>query len=90
MNAPVPKLEKVKLSVVPATAPNMVEYSPAKEQPDIVVSALLPGNVADPKEDAKVQPAGGAGQGGPPTNPIVVVMQEEAVPQALLVFQCKK
>ena len=62
IKAPVPKLAKLNVNVVPETAPEMVEYSPANEQVEIVVVVLLVGMVAEPKELANVQPLEGNGQ----------------------------
>ena len=52
----------VNFSVCPATAPLIVEYSPANEHVDIVTTAPMASIVADPKEDVFVQGPGGAVQ----------------------------
>jgi hypothetical protein len=52
----------VNLRVCPFTAPLIVEYSPAKEQVEIVTDAPTGLIVAEPNEDELVQGPGGAEQ----------------------------
>jgi hypothetical protein len=73
-----PPPENVNCKVVPDTAPEIVEYSPAKEQVEIVVNTLLVGIVAEPNDEAKVQPLAAIGQFKHCT---VVVWQLKSVPQ---------
>ena len=74
----------VKRSVCPFTAPVTVEYSPAKEQVEIVTTVPAGFIAAEPNEDVNVHPGGGTQL----VHCTVVVRQVVWVPQAALVLQC--
>ena len=75
----------VNFRVFPATAPVIVEYSPANEQVEIVDTAPAGSIAADPKDELfKQGPGGGAEQ---TVHCTVVVRQAFCVPQALFVLQ---
>ena len=57
-----PPGENVNCSVLPATAPLIVEYSPANEHVVIVAVILLVGTVAVANDELNVQPLAAIGQ----------------------------